>query len=120
MASNVLLVGDSSAFPKSSDGRIRREIITFSALIRDGFWRARIGGGKAVPEEAILVRAVSASPELGGRRSETSRTSMAGVTTAENPCPRGREGGIQAQGRGWTPSIWEISGNIRRDRHGVE
>src|SRR5439155_26141292 len=31
---------------------------------------------------------------------------------AENPSPRGRDGGIWAPRRGWTPSIWELS--VRR------
>jgi len=33
--------------------------------------------------------------------------------TGENPCRRGHEGGIQAQGRGWAPSIWEIRSRKR-------
>ena len=43
------------------------------------------------------------------RRSEVFRTPVAGVTTPEYPYLRRRKGGIQAQGRGWTPSIWEMS-----------
>ena len=31
----------------------------------------------------------------------------------ENHCRRGHEGGIQAQGRGWAPSIWEIRSRKR-------
>jgi len=34
---------------------------------------------------------------------------VAGLTTPEHRCLRRRKGGIQAQGRGWTPSIWEMS-----------
>ena len=43
------------------------------------------------------------------RRSEVSPDPVAGLTTPEHPCLRRRKGGIQAQGRGWTPSIWEMS-----------
>jgi DDE family transposase len=44
------------------------------------------------------------------RRSEVSRTPVAAVTTPEHPCLRGRKGTMQAQARGWTLSIWEMSG----------
>jgi hypothetical protein len=52
------------------------------------------------------------------RRSETSRTPVAGVKAVlsptqkvESPCLQGHEGGIQAHGRGWAPSIWGMSAN---------
>jgi hypothetical protein len=34
---------------------------------------------------------------------------------ADYACLQAREGGIQAQGRGWAPSIWEISDNLNFD-----
>jgi hypothetical protein len=48
-------------------------------------------------------------PQSGRTALGDVRTPVAVVTTAGNPCLRGREGGIQAQGRGWAPSIWEMS-----------
>ena len=57
-----------------------------------------------------------AAPGVRPRVPQSGRTALggvpdpvAGVTTPEHHCLRRRKGGIQAQGRGWTPSIWEMS-----------
>jgi hypothetical protein len=33
---------------------------------------------------------------------------------SETSCPRGHEGGMQPQKRGWAPSIWEMSAKGNR------
>jgi Transposase DDE domain group 1 len=50
--------------------------------------------GVELRPECVLGGPQSGRPALGGLR-----TPVAGATTAENPCPRGHKGGIQAQGR---------------------